>query len=56
VNLDRGGIPPSPTVIITKDGTPTICKGTECDSANSAGQITKTYWYEIENSAALTAP
>lgn len=46
VFLDRGGIPPSPTVIITEEGTPTLCVGTECERAASIGAIQKMYWYE----------
>jgi type IV pilus assembly protein PilY1 len=46
--LDRGGIPPSPTVIITEGGTPTLCVGTECERAGDIGSIQKMYWYEVE--------
>jgi type IV pilus assembly protein PilY1 len=46
--LKRGGIPPSPSVIITEDGTPTICVGTECGAANLGLDIQKMYWYEVE--------
>jgi type IV pilus assembly protein PilY1 len=46
VFLDRGGIPPSPTVIITGAGTPTLCVGTECEQAGAVGAIQKMYWYE----------
>lgn len=52
--LKRGGIPPTPSVIITEDGTPTLCIGTECDSATTDLNITKTYWYEIEATATLS--
>ncbi|MBL4712793.1 MAG: hypothetical protein JKX75_09930, partial [Gammaproteobacteria bacterium] len=34
VALSKEGIPPSPNVIITKGGEPTLCIGTECQSAN----------------------
>jgi type IV pilus assembly protein PilY1 len=46
--LKRGGIPPSPTVIITEGGTPTLCIGTECGAASFGLDIQKMYWYEIE--------
>ena len=46
--LKRGGIPPSPTVILTEGGTPTLCVGTECGSASFGLNIQKMYWYEIE--------
>ncbi len=46
--LARGGIPPSPNVIITKGGVPTLCVGTECGSANFGLGVRKTYWYEVE--------
>ena len=46
--LMRGGIPPTPNVIITKGGEPTICIGTECEPANLALGLRKTYWYEVE--------
>jgi type IV pilus assembly protein PilY1 len=46
--LKRGGIPPSPTVIITEGGTPTLCIGTECGAANLSLNLQKMYWYEIE--------
>jgi len=46
--LKRGGIPPSPTVIITEGGTPTLCIGTECGTANMNLTLQKMYWYEIE--------
>jgi type IV pilus assembly protein PilY1 len=46
--LKRGGIPPSPSVIITEGGTPTLCVGTECGAANLSLDLQKMYWYEIE--------
>jgi type IV pilus assembly protein PilY1 len=46
--LLNGGIPPSPTVIITEGGTPTLCVGTECGEANLSLSLQKMYWYEIE--------
>lgn len=52
--LQRGGIPPTPSIIITDEGKPTLCVGTECDSATSNLNITKTYWYEIENTATVS--
>ena len=48
IELTRGGIPPSPNVIITKGGEPTLCIGTECRSADLGLGIRKTYWYEVE--------
>lgn len=48
VYLDRGGIPPTPSVIITEAGTPTLCVGTECSRAGDLGTIQKMYWYEVE--------
>lgn len=46
--LKRGGIPPSPNVIITKGGEPTLCVGTECQATDLGLGIRKTYWYEVE--------
>lgn len=46
--LARGGIPPTPRVIITKDGIPTLCVGTECSKAGEVGTTQKMYWYEVE--------
>ena len=48
VLLARGGIPPTPNVIITKGGEPTLCIGTECGAADLALGVRKTYWYEVE--------
>ena len=45
--LARDGIPPSPNVIITDDGEPTLCLGTECESADFGLGVRKTYWYEV---------
>jgi type IV pilus assembly protein PilY1 len=47
--LEKGGIPPSPNVIITKGGVPTLCIGTECQAADLSKGIRKTFWYEVEN-------
>jgi type IV pilus assembly protein PilY1 len=47
VTLKRGGIPPSPNVIITEGGVPTLCIGTECEKANFDLGVRKTYWYEV---------
>jgi len=44
--LARSGIPPTPTVMITKDGVPTLCIGTECQSAKFGLGVRKTFWYE----------
>jgi len=46
--LSKGGIPPSPNVIIPKDGEPTLCIGTECESAELSKGVRKTLWYEVE--------
>ena len=46
--LMRKGIPPSPNVIITKGGEPTLCIGTECEAANAGLGIRRTFWYEVE--------
>lgn len=46
--LKRGGIPPTPNVIITKGGEPTLCVGTECSAADLGLGVRKTYWYEVE--------
>jgi len=54
--LKRGGIPPTPSIIITDEGSPTLCIGTECESANANLNITKTYWYEVENANATISP
>jgi type IV pilus assembly protein PilY1 len=48
IKLVRGGIPPTPTPTIPKDGEPTICIGTECSQADFGLGIRKTYWYEVE--------
>ncbi|MDH3342589.1 MAG: PilC/PilY family type IV pilus protein, partial [Gammaproteobacteria bacterium] len=48
VLLARGGIPPTPRVIITSDGIPTLCVGTECSKAGEVGTVQKMYWYEVE--------
>ena len=46
--LARGGIPPTPRVIITGAGIPTLCVGTECSAAGEVGTAQKMYWYEVE--------
>jgi hypothetical protein len=46
--LAKGGIPPSPNVIITKGGEPTLCIGTECQEAPTTKGVRKTHWYEVE--------
>ncbi|MBL4711914.1 MAG: hypothetical protein JKX75_05350, partial [Gammaproteobacteria bacterium] len=48
VALSKEGIPPSPNVIITKGGEPTLCIGTECQSANFSKGARRTFWYEVE--------
>jgi len=45
--LKRGGIPPSPTIIITEGGTPTLCIGTECGVAKMYLGLQKMHWYEV---------
>jgi type IV pilus assembly protein PilY1 len=47
IELARGGIPPTPNVIITKGGVPTLCIGTECGEAQFGLGVRKTYWYEV---------
>ncbi|UCB55671.1 MAG: hypothetical protein JSW45_03845 [Thiotrichales bacterium] len=46
--LKRGGIPPSPSVIITQGGTPTLCIGTECGAVKMFLGLQKMHWYEVE--------
>ena len=46
--LARGGIPPTPRIIITEDGIPTLCVGTECSKAGEVGTVQNMYWYEVE--------
>ena len=48
VFLARGGIPPTPRIIITEDGIPTLCVGTECSKSGDVGTVQKMYWYEVE--------
>ena len=48
VVLERGGIPPGGTVLITPEGVPTKCIGTECSEADFKLGIRKTFWYEVE--------
>ena len=48
IELKRGGIPPTPNVIITKGGEPTLCVGTECKAADLGLGVRKTYWFEVE--------
>ena len=48
VLLARGGIPPTPRVIITSDGIPTLCVGTMCTKAGDVGTVQRMYWYEVE--------
>lgn len=45
--LARGGIPPTPRLIITSDGTSTECVGTECKKSDEMGATQKMYWYEV---------
>ena len=54
--LKRGGIPPTPSIIITEDGTPTLTIGTEISDANANLNITKTYWYEVEDASYTISP
>lgn len=46
--LKRSGIPPSPSVIITEGGIPTVCVGTECGASEGGLSLQKMYWYEVE--------
>lgn len=45
--IAKSGIPPTPTVIITK-GDATLCVGTECKAADLIKGVRKAYWYEVE--------
>ena len=47
-DISKSGIPPTPTVIVTKGGEPTLCIGTECKAADLIKGVRKTYWYEVE--------
>ncbi len=47
-DLKKGGIPASPNVIITEDGVPTTCIGTECESLGGDIGLRRTFWYEVE--------
>ena len=48
--LIRGGITPSPSLLIAEDGTggvtPVLCTGTECETPPIANLPVKTYWFE----------
>ena len=46
--LARGGIPPSPNIIVTDQGVATLCIGTECADAKLKDTVRKSYWYEVE--------
>ncbi|GMR01186.1 MAG: PilC/PilY family type IV pilus protein [Gammaproteobacteria bacterium] len=46
--IAKGGIPPSPNVVVTKGGVPTLCVGTECKAADLLRGVRRTYWYEVE--------
>jgi len=46
--LSKSGIPPSPNVIVTKGGEPTLCIGTECKAADLIKGVRRTYWHEVE--------
>ena len=46
--LAKGGIPPTPNVVVTKGGEPTLCIGTECKAADLLRGVRRTYWYEVE--------
>ena len=46
--LKRGGIPPSPSIIITEGGTPALCIGAECGATRMFLGLQKTHWYEVE--------
>jgi len=45
--LKHAGIPPSPNIIVTKDGT-AQCVGTECAKTTLIQNTQKTYWHEQE--------
>ena len=48
IDLEKGGIPPSPNAVIPKGGETTLCVGTECMAADLSRGVRKTYWYEVE--------
>jgi len=48
IDLKKGGIPASPNVIITDNGVPTNCIGTECESLGGITGAHRTFWYEVE--------
>ena len=45
--LKRGGIPPSPNIIVTEQGT-AQCVGTECAQSLIINRVEKTIWHEQE--------
>ncbi|MGB5397015.1 MAG: hypothetical protein WBN96_07690, partial [Gammaproteobacteria bacterium] len=45
--LKRGGIPPSPSVIVTEGGS-AVAVGTELQNTGDLFKVQKTYWYEVE--------
>ena len=48
IPIVKGGIPSTPSGMITKDGEPTVCIGTECFAASMSTGVRKIYWYEVE--------
>ncbi|HED35095.1 MAG TPA: pilus assembly protein PilY [Gammaproteobacteria bacterium] len=46
--LAKGGIPPTPNVVVTKGGEPTLCVGTECKAADLIKGVRGTFWNEVE--------
>jgi type IV pilus assembly protein PilY1 len=46
--LKKEGIPPTPRVMITDEGVPTLCIGTECIAAEGVQGVRKTFWHEVE--------
>jgi type IV pilus assembly protein PilY1 len=46
--IAKSGIPPSPNVVVTKGGEPTLCVGTECKAADLLKGVRRTYWHEVE--------
>jgi len=47
-DIAKGGIPPTPNVVVTKGGEPTLCVGTECKAADLLKGVRRTYWHEVE--------
>lgn len=46
--VTKGGIPPTPNVVVTKGEEPALCIGTQCMDADLLRGARRTYWYEVE--------